>query len=418
MLVSLYSIAAGKPPGELTVSDIERPDVVQFVKDFQGLVDHYMPGTIPLNTKIVQGKPYGHFFLMPEDNLVNLYKGKEKAIAADGTEQSADAVTDLVMIYPKEGSVLNSNPAGVVDAGWVSDEQVDGAREWIDYLRDADQQRKFMEAGFRPATDTGVPADESQFEKWGLDARQPKSRIEPGDLQPAVLDRIISSWGAVKKPAIVTLVVDISGSMEGEPLEQVKHGLNRLLDALEGSANQGSQNQVGLVTFSDTVETEIAPSPLQESKYDIASAILEMKAGGSTALFDAVQRAVELTDSVAGDPRATRAVVVLSDGAATVGPCLHSVVSMISREEVPVPGFCGMQHEQPVDEQGQQIAIQQVNGKELLLPHNHDVQVFFLGFGEADVHIGRILAQATGAEYQGSTDEDLATVIEELSGYF
>lgn len=46
------------------------------------------------------------------------------------------------------------------------------------------------------------------------------------------------------------------------------------------------------------------------------------------------------------------------------------------------------------------------------------LQVFFLGFGTADAHIGRILAQATGAEYQGSNEEDLASVIEELSGYF
>ena len=42
------------------------------MKEFQELVDHYMPGTIPLNTKIVQGARYGHFFLMPEDNLVSL----------------------------------------------------------------------------------------------------------------------------------------------------------------------------------------------------------------------------------------------------------------------------------------------------------------------------------------------------------
>ena len=47
-----------------------------------------------------------------------------------------------------------------------------------------------------------------------------------------------------------------------------------------------------------------------------------------------------------------------------------------------------------------------------------DLQVFFLGFGEADINVGRILAEATGAEYQGSTDEDLAAVIEALSGYF
>ena len=46
------------------------------------------------------------------------------------------------------------------------------------------------------------------------------------------------------------------------------------------------------------------------------------------------------------------------------------------------------------------------------------MQIFFLGFGDADIQIGRILAEATGAEYQGSTDEDLAAVIEALSGYF
>ena len=51
-------------------------------------------------------------------------------------------------------------------------------------------------------------------------------------------------------------------------------------------------------------------------------------------------------------------------------------------------------------------------------PHDHGIQIFFLGFGDADFDIGRILAQATGAEFRGSTEEDLASVIEELSGYF
>ena len=322
------------------------------------------------------------------------------------------------MIYPKEGSVLNSNPAGLVDAAWVSDEHVDAAREWIDHLREEDQQRKFMDAGFRPATGTGFSVDERQYASWGLTAQQPRSRIEPGHLQPAVLDGIISSWGAVKKPAIVTFVVDVSGSMNGEPLAQVQGRSHRLVDAIADSASQGSADQVGLVTFSDTVQIEIAPSPIQESKYEIADAIHAMSAKGETALFDAVRRAIALTDSVAGDPRATRAVVVLSDGAATAGTCLHAVVSMISRDEVPVGSFCGMQDEQPVDDEGRQISTEDVNGGTLVLPHDDPVQVFFLGFGDADVHIGRILAEATGAEYQGSTDEDLAAVIEELSGYF
>ncbi len=418
VLVSLYSIAAGKPPADLTEADIERPEVVQYVKDFQQLVDHYMPGTIPLNTKIVQGPRYGHFFLMPEDNLVSLQQGNEKAIATDGTEQPVPAMTDLVMIYPKEGSVLNSNPAGLVGAGWVSDDAADAAREWIDFLRDEEPQRRFMDAGFRPATGTGFTADARRLAAWGLDAQQPGTSIEPGDLQPAVLERIIESWGAVKNPAIVTFVVDTSGSMDGQPLAHVKDGLTRVLDAIAGTANQQTDNQVGLVAFSDVVTSSVAPAPLRQSRYDIADAIFAMEANGSTALYDAVQRAVELTDRAEGDPRATRAVVVLSDGEATDGRCLDTIVAMRSRAEQPVTDFCAVNGNQAFDADGRHVPVEDINGESLLIPHDHPIQVFFLGFGDADIHIGRILAQATSAEYHGSTQNDLAAVIEDLSGYF
>ena len=97
-----------------------------------------------------------------------------------------------------------------------------------------------MDAGFRRRRARGSPST-NDIREWGLDAEQPQSTIEPGQLQPAVLDRIIASWGAVKNPAIVTFVVDVSGSMEGEPLEQVKDGLARLLDAMADTANAGTR---------------------------------------------------------------------------------------------------------------------------------------------------------------------------------
>ena len=80
------------------------------MQEFQTLVDHYMPSTAALNRKIASGIDAGHFFLMPEDNLVSLLKGNETVQAPDGSEQPVE-VTGLEMIYPKEGSVLNSNPA-------------------------------------------------------------------------------------------------------------------------------------------------------------------------------------------------------------------------------------------------------------------------------------------------------------------
>ena len=75
--------------------------MVDYVKDFQGLIDHYLIGTTVLNTKIYQGPEFGHFFLMPEDNLIHLYEGTESAFI-NGEKRTAPAIErPMVMIYPK-----------------------------------------------------------------------------------------------------------------------------------------------------------------------------------------------------------------------------------------------------------------------------------------------------------------------------
>ena len=129
-----------------------RPEVVDYVRLFQRLVDHYMASTIPLNTKVYQGPRYGQFFLMPEDNLVHLYDGTEVA-QINGIERRAPPLKeDMVMIYPKEGALLRENCACLVHADWVSDDEKDGAEAWFEFLRQDPQQISFMGAGFRSGT--------------------------------------------------------------------------------------------------------------------------------------------------------------------------------------------------------------------------------------------------------------------------
>lgn len=416
VLVSLYSIAAGKRPAELTTADVQRPDVVQYVSDFQDLVDHYMPGTNPLNTKIRQGRSYGHFFLLPEDNLMSLCRGNETATGPDGDTVRLPPVTDMVMLFPKEGSVLNSNPAAIVDAPWVTAESRDAAEQWIDHLHADGAQRTFAASGFRPTGGSSVQIDAGEFAACGLSATPPTAQIEPGELQPDVLAEIMGSWGRVKNPAIVTFVVDISGSMEGQTLDDVKLGLTDLLDAMVDSNSDGSGDQVGLVTFNGQIRAQLAPAPLAEARFDIGDEINRMEASGNTALYDAIERAISLTDQAPGEPDATRAVVVLSDGAATAGRCLSDLIAMMSTTEQTVE-LCGLRRDEARTVDGD-IPIEEVVGDRLVVEHDNDVQIFFLGFGEADVNIGRLLAEATGAEYQASTSDNLAAVIEGLSGYF
>ena len=150
-----------------------------------------------------------------------------------------------------------------------------------------------------------------------------------------------------------------------------------------------------------------------------------MEADGDTALYDAVERAIEITDAATGDEGATRAVVVLSDGAATAGRCLARHRRRWTPTSEDDRSYCGMCDDDGVAQRarrrpsGEEVPVDEVSGDRAPhRPHDHDVQVFFLGFGDADINVGRILAEATDAEYQGSTEEDLAAVIEALSGYF
>ena len=73
----------------------------------------------------------------------------------------------------------------------------------------------------------------------------------------------------------------------------------------------------------------------------------------------------------------------------------------------------------PLDAWGAPVDFAEVVGVELALHTQHDVQIFFIGIGaDANLDVGRVLAQATGAEFQGVAEEDLATVLEEFSKYF
>ena len=60
-----------------------------------------------------------------------------------------------------------------------------------------------------------------------------------------------------------------------------------------------------------------------------------------------------------------------------------------------------------------------VTGSSLAIETEHPVQIFYIGIGDdADLDVGRMLAQATGAEFQGVAEEDLAAVLAEFSKYF
>ena len=172
------------------------------------------------------------------------------------------------MIYPKEGSMVRSNCACIVDAEWVTEEQSQAAVMWIDYMLEDTQQRVFMEVGFRPTAGLRLDDHASKITReFGRDSTNPVRELNPARIDPVVAAAIDDSWEDVKKPGIVTFVVDTSGSMMGKKLQQIKDGMSRALDAI------ARNSQVGFLSFNDSIENRVEVAPLKDNGYAISDAV-------------------------------------------------------------------------------------------------------------------------------------------------
>jgi Ca-activated chloride channel family protein len=225
---------------------------------------------------------------------------------------------------------------------------------------------------------------------------------------------MMEQWGEVKKPGVVTFVVDVSGSMSGAKLTQAKQGVARALDGMS------SNTSVGFLTFSESIKARIPIAPIEANKYRVAEEAQRMVASGGTALYDAIAEAIRMTDQAAGDSDTIRGVVVLTDGQANGGRLwLHDLVNMSSRQEVPIAIFQGRENvAEGQNVQGQRVLKKDILGSSLKLQTRNPIHIFFVGVGEADLEVGRILAEATGSAYQGTTESSLAAVLERFGKYF
>ena len=127
-----------------------------------------------------------------------------------------------------------------------------------------------------------------------------------------------------------------------------------------------------------------------------------------------------MTDAAQGPANAIRGVVVLTDGQANEGSTqLHDLIQMASRNEKPIERCEYYDCAQAIEVGGVRVKKDDVMGVGPGINTQHTIQIFFIGVGDdADMQVGRMLAEATGADFQGVAEKDLAEVLEEFSKYF
>lgn len=128
---------------------------------------------------------------------------------------------------------------------------------------------------------------------------------------------------SVRAPLNVAIVIDKSGSMQGQKIEQAKAAARAALSQLR------DEDIVSIVAYDDTVEV-LVPATKVSDRATIDRGIGRLTAGGMTALFAGVVKGSAEVRKFISRERVNR-VVLLSDGAANVGPVSAAELGQLGR---------------------------------------------------------------------------------------
>ena len=206
----------------------------------------------------------------------------------------------------------HSNP--LYSVGKLDQAQKSALDLFVDYAMSDDCQKKAKDYGFDP--------DES-------------FNYNTKSISGADLINAQQIWKQEKDsgtPTIALFIADVSGSMNGDPINRLKQSL------LEASKNIKTDNYVGLLSYSDNVKVnlDIEQFDLEQRSY-FAGAVEGMRAGGNTASYDALLVGIDMINKKKADlPEAKTMIFLLSDGMCNKGVHYEETAELVEHYGIPI----------------------------------------------------------------------------------
>ena len=291
-LVSQFASVSGKRPEELTEADV--PQFQGEVQQIQNKITRYGKSTSSLAKAMVQNGPFWA-------SIGSVY---ESSVIAANDEAATTGGQRYEAVYPR--STFTSNMRAIVpDAPWVSDQEKEAADQIIEYLQSEPAQQIAVNLGLRPGS-PGVALGPKFSEQYGVDPNASYDSYRPPE--PEVVEAMLNAWQSVaKKPSLVVVVVDSSGSMEGSKLPAVQNTLKSYIETL------GPNDQIALIDFDSEIREPGFVDGTSEGRDRGLQFISGLQAEGGTRLYDSVLAARNwLAENLRDE--AINAVLILTDG--------------------------------------------------------------------------------------------------------
>jgi len=297
LLYTLYWRAAGHQDsgGVLTTAELQTPQVNSVFEQFQSQVLITTPTTLDLQELFLRDQSTLQAFPLEYQNYQALRQ-------VPGFENTA---------YIPFG-IPHNNP--LVGFEWNTPQQAAALEQFAAFAQSAEMQSLAAQQGFVETDYLTSPA---------------LPPVPDGE----VLLAAQSNWKLRKdggRTVYMALVIDTSGSMEGEPLAAVQAGLQ----VAASQINPG--NFVSIVTFDDRPvrRLPLAPfDPLQHQKF--LATVDQLRADGATAMYDGVMVALaDLMEQQTRDPTGRFYLLLLTDGKTNRGNPFATIEPVMAYSDV------------------------------------------------------------------------------------
>lgn len=307
-LASVIYATTGKTE-DIAAADIYSAEVESALRTLAGNTAKYGMVTTDLLTSMARNGPA----------FLHVTSAFEEGTVRFNLEHPSELRWPLAFVFPQEGTFWSDHPYCILDAsGWVTPEQAEAARMFLDHLTSAPVQATAGRFAVRPLDTSrapgGVLTQANGTDPGASPATVPAFAIP----SPVVSEAIIDQFLQTKRKATVVLALDISGSMKGEPIKTATEATAEFLTRLDPA------DRVALLAFNGEVKVLTPISKVADVAETLRNQVLSLPADGGTNLNGAVCRGAAMlaeaqaADRAAGENR-LYGLVVLSDGEDTAG---------------------------------------------------------------------------------------------------
>lgn len=370
-----FLYARAGEPDVLTAEHLANDKVRSDVSDLLRLVDRSSGSSGWLKDSVVENAA-------AFDAMINY----EALIIEANQELTRTGGEPLYVIYPASGMSVADSPLAYVSKG--DDAKEEAFLELQKHLLSDQVQQQLLALGRRAGL-IGLAGGGSQDvwnPDWGIDLDRAIAPI-PTPASAVIREALTLYQTELRKPSLTIWVLDVSGSMEGEPIDQLKQAMRLLLDPDAAALNllqPSSQDVTIVIPFNGAVEQRWTiegndPKELAKLQREVES----LQAGGGTDLYYALGQALEMLDGY--NKQGTLfdhlpAIIAMTDGAS---------------------------------DETNKIPLRQYMDS---LPFGRDIPIHSIAFGEADETQLRELSEASiGRMFKAGND--LAGALRKAKGY-